>query len=101
MVLLNELMKEKKHCNNEAISEFIVSLLFKARLRVRFFGKMKKRICDLGSMDSSASKKRKIRKRIIFHDNENKQTQSCAALEKFLNENATRKKNTLAIDKKK
>ena len=56
-------------------------------------------------MDSSASKKRKIRKRIIFHDNENKQTNPELranftkkkkgvkfVLEKFLNENATRKK---------
>ena len=68
---------------------------------------------DLGSMDSPASKKRKIRKRIIFHDNANKQTQSCEQilettknsgkflLEKFLNENAISKKNTLAIDKNK
>ena len=55
-------------------------------------------------MDSSASKKRKIRKRIIFHDTANQQTQSCVqfekkkvvfnwfVLEKFFNENATRKK---------
>ena len=63
-------------------------------------------------MDSSASKKRKIRKRIIFHDNANQQTQSdmqfekkksCVnwfVLEKFFNENATRKKKTLAIDER-
>ena len=69
-----------------------------------FFGKIQKRICDLRSMDSSASKKRKIRKRIIFHDTANQQTQSCVqfekkkvvfnwfVLEKFFNENATRKK---------
>ena len=70
-----------------------------------FFGKIWKRICDLQSMDSSASKKRKIRKTIIFHDNANQQTQSCVqfakkkkvvfnwfVLEKFFNENATRKK---------
>ena len=48
-------------------------------------------------MDSSASRKRKIRKKdIIFHDNANKQTQSCVlilkiavkfVLEIFLNEN--------------
>ena len=56
-------------------------------------------------MDSSASKKRKIRKRIIFHNNANQETQSCVqfekkkkvvlnwfVLEKFFNENATRKK---------
>ena len=33
-------------------------------------------------MDSLASKKRKIRKRIIFHDNANQQTQSCVQFEK-------------------
>ena len=44
------------------------------------FGKSKKWISDLGSMDSSASKKRKIRNRIIFHDNANKQTQSCVQI---------------------
>ena len=38
-------------------------------IRVRFFGKIQKRISDLGSMDSSVSKKRKVRKRIIFRDN--------------------------------
>ena len=77
-----------------------------------FFGKIQKRICDLRSMDSSASKKHKIQKRIIFHDNANQQTQSCvqfekktvvfnwSVLEKFFNENVTRKKNTLAIDEK-
>ena len=31
-------------------------------------------------MDSSEPKKRKIRKRIIFHDNANKQTQSCVQI---------------------
>ena len=47
-----------------------------------FFGKIQKGICDLRSMDSSASKKGKIRKRIIFHDNANQQTQSCVQFEK-------------------
>ena len=47
-----------------------------------FFGKIQKRICDLRSMDYSASKKRKIRKRIIFHDNANQETQSCVQFEK-------------------
>ena len=45
-----------------------------------FFWKIQKRISDLGSMDSSASKKRKIRNRIIFHDKANKQTQSCVQI---------------------
>ena len=47
-----------------------------------FFWENPKQICDLGSMDSSASKNRKIRKRIIFYDNANKQTKSCVQLKK-------------------
>ena len=51
-------------------------------LRVHYFGKIRKRISDLGSMDSSASKKCKIGKRIIFLANANKQTQSCVFITK-------------------
>ena len=59
-----------------------------------FFGKIQKWICDLGSIDSSASKKKKKKKEknaksekmIIFQDNANKQTQSCVQFKKQNNQ---------------
>ena len=56
------------------IKFWIYSHEVRSSVRACFFGKIQKRICDLPSMDSSASKQRKIRKRIIFHDNGKKQT---------------------------
>ena len=47
-----------------------VYFLFMNILRVRFFGRIQKRICAVSDhADSSLLKKQKIRKRIIYHDN--------------------------------
>ena len=47
------------------------------KFRVRFYGKIQKRISDLGSM---VLQRQKNAKTIIFHDNANKQTHSCVQI---------------------
>ena len=49
-------------------------LFFFKKIRVRFFGRIQKWICDLGSYGFFTNKKRKIQKRIICHDNAQERT---------------------------
>ena len=85
---LTEIWGESKNNFGKGHHPFVVQTI-KPTVRVRFLGKPKNGFVISDHTDSSLPKKRKIRKRIIFHDNS---MSSCSSWQKKQNNNNSNNK---------